>query len=314
MRIRILGSGAGGGVPQWNCGCANCRAVRAGSSAISPRTQDSIAVSAAKDAWVLCNASPDIRQQIESFPELHPKESRHSPIAAIVLTNGDMDHVLGLFSLRESYPLVVYATEAVWRGLVDHNALMRTIRRFEGHVTWRPLVPGVETTIANVRGEPTGIFVTARTVKGKIAVHLEGVVESSPEQNVGLWVCDAQGRSAAYVSAVADLEDVVPYTAGLDVLLLDGTFWSSDELSRPGLSKSRAEDMAHLPIGDHGGTLGQTTRLDAPRRIYTHINNTNPILVEGSPERHAVESAGWQIAWDGMDITVPDDPGLPRKS
>src|SRR5260221_13947505 len=176
MRIRILGSGAGGGVPQWNCGCANCRAVRAGSSAISPRTQDSIAVSAAKDAWVLCNASPDIRQQIETFSELHPKASRHSPIAAIILTNGDLDHVLGLFSLRESYPLVVYATEAVWRGLVDHNALMRTLRRFEGHVTWRPLVPGVETTIANVRSEPTGIFVTARTVKGKIAVHLEGVV------------------------------------------------------------------------------------------------------------------------------------------
>jgi pyrroloquinoline quinone biosynthesis protein B len=305
MRIRILGSGAGGGVPQWNCGCSNCRAVRAASPAIQPRTQDSIAVSATAGAWVLCNASPDIRQQIESFPELHPKGSRHSPITAIVLTNGDLDHVLGLFSLRESYPLVVYATEAVWRGLVDHNALMRTLRRFDGQVTWRPLVPCVETPITGARNETTGLFVTARRVKGKIPVHLEGIVNNTPDQNVGLWLRDEGEHGAAYVSAVADVDDVAPHTAGLDLLLLDGTFWSSDELSRPGLSKNRAEDMAHLPIGDTGGTLARTAHLAARRRIYTHINNTNPILVEGSAEREAVIKAGWQIAWDGMDLTVP---------
>src|SRR3954447_6867469 len=210
MRIRILGSGAGGGVPQWNCGCANCRAVRAGSPTIRARTQDSIVVSAENDAWVLCNASPDIRQQIESFSELHPKAARHSPIAAIVLTNGDLDHVLGLFSLRESYPLVVYATEGVWRGLVDHNALMRTLRRFEGQVTWRPLVPGVETPIADVRNESTGLYISARPVKGKSPVHLEGVLDNSPQQNVGLWLRDSKGRRAAYVSAVASLDDVIP--------------------------------------------------------------------------------------------------------
>jgi pyrroloquinoline quinone biosynthesis protein B len=256
----------------------------------------------------VCNASPDIRQQIESFPELHPRAPRHSPIAAIVLTNGDLDHVLGLFSLRESYPLVVYATEAVWRGLVDHNALMRTLRRFQGHVTWRPLVPGVETAISGVGDEPTGLFIMPRAVKGKIAVHLEGVVESSPDQNVGLWMRAARGRRAAYVSAVASVDDVAPHTAGLDLLLLDGTFWSSDELSRPGLSKNRAEDMAHLPIGDPGGTLSRAAHLAARRRIYTHINNTNPILVEGSAEREAVIKAGWRIAADGMDLTVPEDP------
>jgi pyrroloquinoline quinone biosynthesis protein B len=307
MRIRILGSGAGGGVPQWNCGCDNCRAIRAASPKIAPRTQDSIALCAEAGKWVLCNASPDIRQQIESFSELHPKAPRHSPIAAIVLTNGDLDHVLGLFSLRESYPLVVYATEAVWRGLVDHNALMRTLRRFEGHVTWRPLVPGVESPLLGVGDEPTGLFVTPRAVKGKIAVHLEGVVPSSAEQNVGLWMRDQQGHRAAYVSAVASLDDVVPHTAGVDVLLLDGTFWSSDELSRPGLSKSRAEDMAHLPIGDPGGTLARTAHLAARRRIYTHINNTNPILVEGSAEHEAVMRAGWSIAWDGMELDIPED-------
>jgi pyrroloquinoline quinone biosynthesis protein B len=304
MRVRVLGSGAGGGVPQWNCGCLNCRAVRAGSPAIRARTQDSIAVSAAPGIWVLCNSSPDIRRQIEEFDELHPAGPRHSPIAAVVLTNGDLDHVVGLFTLRESYPFSVYATEAVWRGLVDHNVMMRTLRRFEGHTTFHPLVPGVETPIVDARGGATGLFVTPRAVKGKIPIHLDGVVPNSPEQNVGLWLRDATRATVAYVSAAAELDEVAAHVDGVAALLLDGTFWSSDELSRPGLSKSRAEDMAHLPIGDSGGSLEQTPKLAARRRVYTHINNTNPILVEGSAERRAVEDAGWEVAWDGMDIAA----------
>jgi pyrroloquinoline quinone biosynthesis protein B len=302
MRIRILGSGAGGGVPQWNCGCGNCRAVRKGEPGIEARTQDSIAVDAGDGAWVLCNCSPDVLRQIEGFHELHPKAPRHSPIAAIVLTNGDLDHVLGLFSLRESYPLVVYATEGVRRGLFEHNAIARTLARFEGHVAHRALPLGAEISIDDVRGGPTGIRVTARPVRGKIPVHLEGVAASAPDQNVGLWFRDARGRSAAYVSAVADLSDVKPHLGGVDVLLLDGTFWSSDELSRPGLSTARAEDMAHLPISDRGGSLESSSQLGVRRRIYTHINNTNPILVATSPERRAVTDAGWEVATDGMDI------------
>jgi pyrroloquinoline quinone biosynthesis protein B len=262
-------------------------------------------VSATPGVWVLCNASPDIRRQIEDFPELHPKAARHSPIAAIVLTNGDLDHVVGLFTLRESHPLVVYATEAVWRGLVDHNVMMRTLQRFEGHVTWKRLVPGVESPVVDARDGETGIFITARAVKGKIPNHLEGIVPNSPEQNVGVWLKDATGTTVAYVSAAAELGEVGRYADGLDALLLDGTFFSSDELSRPGLSKSRAEDMAHLPIGDPGGSLEHGSRLAAHRRIYTHLNNTNPVLVEGSAERRAVEDAGWEIAWDGMDFETP---------
>jgi pyrroloquinoline quinone biosynthesis protein B len=302
MRLRVLGSGAGGGVPQWNCGCSNCRAVRAGSKGVQARTQDSIAVSATPGVWVVCNASPDIRRQIEDFPELHPKAARHSPIVAIVLTNGDLDHIVGLFTLRESHPLVVYATEAVWRGLVEHNVMMRTLQRFEGHVTFRQLVPDVESPVVDARGGDTGIFITARAVKGKIPIHLEGIVPSSPEQNVGVWLKDATGTTIAYVSAAAELGEVGRHTEGLDALLLDGTFWSSDELSRPGLSKNRAEDMAHLPIGDRGGSLEQSSRLSARRRIFTHLNNTNPVLVDSSPERRAVEDAGWEIAYDGMDF------------
>ncbi len=302
MRVRILGSGAGGGVPQWNCGCDNCRAVRSGAANIRARTQDSVAVSGAPGRWVLCNASPDIRQQIEAFAELHPQAPRHSPVAAIVLTNGDLDHVLGLFTLRESYPLVVYATDAVRRGLLEHNVLMRTLQRFEGQLTWRQLVVHREVPLADPHGGPTGLWVTARPIKGKVPVHLEGIVEQCAEDNVGLWIRDAGGKTAAYVTAAAELADVAPFAGALDLLLLDGTFWSSDELSRGGLSKSRAEDMAHLPIGDPGGSLEWTAKLGARRRIYTHLNNTNPILRDDSPERRAVESAGWEVAYDGMDF------------
>ena len=308
MRIRILGSGAGGGLPQWNCGCENCRAVRTGRPGIKARTQDSIAVSAGPGGWVLCNCSPDILRQIEAFDELHPKAPRHSPIVAIVLTNGDLDHVLGLFSLRESYPLVVYATDAVRRGLFEHNAIARTLSRFEGHLTHRTLPLGAEIAIAGARGEPTGLRVTARPVRGKIPVHLEGLALNAHDQNVGLWLREGGGQSAAYVSAVADLADVMPHLASVDVLLLDGTFWSSDELSRPGLSKARAQDMAHLPIGDPGGSLASSAELRVRRRIYTHINNTNPILVESSRERRAVTAAGWEVATDGMEIRVDPTP------
>ncbi|MET0593600.1 MAG: pyrroloquinoline quinone biosynthesis protein PqqB [Polyangiaceae bacterium] len=304
MRIRVLGSGAGGGVPQWNCGCENCRSVRARKPGIAPRTQDSIAVRSGTAGWVLCNASPDVLRQLEAFDELHPQAPRHSPIAAIILTNGDLDHVLGLFSMRESYPLVIYATEGVRRGLFEHNAIARTLSRFEGHVTHRPLPLGVEVPLAGVDGTPTGLFVTARSVRGKVPVHLEGIAPNAPDQNVGLWLRDGAGKRAAYVSAVADLADVAPHCDDVDALLLDGTFWSADELSRPGLSKARAQDMAHLPIGDAGGSLEWTSKLRARRRIFTHINNTNPILVETSAERRAVTDAGWEVATDGMEIRL----------
>jgi len=270
-------------------------------------------VGAGSGGWVLCNCSPDVLRQIEAFDELHPRAPRHSPLSAIVLTNGDLDHVLGLFSLRESYPLVIYATEGVRRGLFEQNAIARTLSRFEGHLTHRALLLGTEVSIADARGEPTGIRVTARPVRGKIPVHLEGVAASAPDQNVGLWLSDGAGK-AAYVSAVADLNDVTPHLTDVDVLLLDGTFWSADELSRPGLSKARAEDMAHLPIGDPAGSLESSAQLAVRRRIYTHINNTNPILVESSPERRAVIAAGWEVATDGMEIRVDPTPASARQS
>src|SRR5438876_12057653 len=165
MLIRVLGSAAGGGFPQWNCGCPNCRGVRESTVRARPRSQECVAVSADGAAWLLLNCSPEIRAQIESYPPLHPRAARHCPIAAILLTNGDLDHCLGLLSLRESHPLVLYATEPVRRGFVEGNVLYRTLERFPGQTTWRTLKVGGEEEIA-------GLVVEPLAVPGKPPVHL----------------------------------------------------------------------------------------------------------------------------------------------
>jgi pyrroloquinoline quinone biosynthesis protein B len=307
MHVRVLGAAAGGGFPQWNCACGNCKLVRAGDPRVQARTQDSIAFSAASAnapsgdvGWNLVNASPDIRAQIEASPWLQPRSPRHTPIRSILLTNGDLDHVLGLFSLRESTPLEVWATDAVRAGLEERNALMRTLHRFPEQLTWKRLELGRELPLGD------GTTVEARAVAGKAPTHLMGLVPGSAEDNVALWIRH-ESRLVVYAAACASLEGLEDAFAEADVLLLDGTFWSSDELVAAGLSRARAEDMAHLPIGSAkaGGEKGSLARLancGARRKIYTHVNNSNPILVDGSPEHAAVRAAGWEVATDGMEI------------
>lgn len=291
MRATVLGSGAGGAFPQWNCGCPNCTAVREGREGYLPRTQDSVALTEDDERFVLVNASPDILVQIQRTRALWPRTSRHSPIAAIILTNGDMDHVLGLFSLRESWPFDLYATEAVWAGL-EQSIFIRTLRRFEGHVTKRVLPLDADVSIAGLRFR-------ASAAPGKAPVHLVGHGTPSAGDNVMLVVeSETGGPSLAYAAACAsadvDLE-------GHGVILFDGTFYREDELVRLGLSKAVAKDMAHVPISGEKGSLHKLSPLRG-RKIYTHINNTNPILAPDSEERHTVESAGWEIAYDGMEI------------
>jgi pyrroloquinoline quinone biosynthesis protein B len=258
------------------------------------------------EGWFLLNASPDIRGQIESCPSLHPRGPRHCPIRAILLTNGDLDHCLGLFSLRESYPLVVYATERVRSGLAAANVIFRTLQRFPEQVTWRLLKLGREEELAGRDGLPSGLSLLALPVPGKLPVHLEGLTPADPEDNVGLWIRERRtGRLAVYLPSVAAIDDRLrDALEGAHCLFFDGTFWSGDELVRLGLSSKRAEDMAHLPIGDPGGSLARLAGLTAPRRIFTHINNTNPILLADSAERCAVEAAGWEVAEDGMEVSL----------
>jgi pyrroloquinoline quinone biosynthesis protein B len=307
LNIRVLGSAAGGGCPQWNCACRNCRGARDGSVRIEPRTQECVAVSADGEAWFLLNASPEVRAQIESFPPLHPRGLRESPIQGVLLTNGDLDHTLGLLCLRESQPLVVYATERVRRGFVESNVLYRTLQRFPGQVSWRTLRAGAEVELRRDGGDPSGLSVEAFAVPGKLPVHLEGLgVDSDARDNVGLRIRERGSRRAlVYLSGVARMTpDVLSAAERADCLFFDGTFWSEDELRELGASEKRASDMAHLPIGGPGGSLAALGGVGAARRMYIHLNNTNPVLREDSPERAAVERAGWEIARDGMEMVL----------
>ena len=307
MIIRILGSAAGGGFPQWNCACFNCRGVREGLIKAIPRTQESVCLSADDGDWFLLNASPDIRSQIESFGPLHPRRSRATPIQAIFLTNGDLDHCLGLLSLRENHRIVVYATESVRRGFTERNVLYRTLQRFADQVTWRSLKLGVEETMLRADGYPSGLTVKAMAVPGKPPVHLEGLVSPvDPEMNVGLrFRQSTNGRVLAYLSAVGSITpSVYDGLEGADCVMFDGTFWSNDELSAQGFLEKSAKDLAHWPVGGQGGGLSMLSNITSPRRVFIHMNNTNPMLKEDSPERKIVEAAGWEVAWDGMEVRL----------
>lgn len=309
MHAIVLGSAAGGGFPQWNCGCPNCMAVREARAGYVPRTQDSLAITSSDDVmagrFALVNASPEILAQIQRTRALWPRAPRHSPIAAVVLTNGDMDHVLGLFSLRESWPLALYVTGAVRRGL-EQSAFLRTLRRFDGQLVVRELTLGEPVELADAAGEPLGLAVRAFPTAGKLPVHFVGHARESPEDNVGLSFSRSGsgggGGTLAYAAACASAEEGLALE-GHDVVLFDGTFFLEDELVRLGLSKSMAKDMAHVPIDGPSGSLSRLSSLKG-RKIYTHVNNTNPILAPDSEERRRVESAGWEIAYDGMEISV----------
>jgi pyrroloquinoline quinone biosynthesis protein B len=300
VRIRVLGSAAGGGFPQWNCGCPNCGAVREGRLAVEPRTQESIAVSADGVRWVLLNCSPDVAQQVEAFAPLRPRALRDTPIAAIVLTNGDLDHCLGLLVLREAQRLVVHATDAVRDAFVE-NPFARTLERFPGQVEWRAPALGVESPLAD-----TGLRLTAVPAPGKPPLHREGRADPVAEDNVGLVVRDPEARvSLAYFPGVARLTDVVVRALdAADCVFFDGTFWAGDELRALGIGGRPAEAMGHLPVGGPAGSLAALASLRAPRRVYIHVNNTNPMLREDGPERAAVGAAGWEVASDGLELVL----------
>jgi pyrroloquinoline quinone biosynthesis protein B len=281
IRIYILGSAAGGGLPQWNCACVNCVAARGGK--IDPRTQSSIAISGDSDefqSWWLINASPDLPRQIESTTRLQPRRnaSRNTPIAGVLLTNADIDHVLGLLLLRQKEkPLVVYAANDTRAALAW---LDRTLARFCG-IEWRKISPDFQ------------------RLKGSIAFRAIELPHSVAFQ----FLDEASGRSALVAPSVSELtRELSEASADSDVILFDGTFWSDEELAavRPGARSSR--EMNHLPVS--GGSLDFLRQPPARRKIYTHINNTNPILMPGSPERTELEQAGIEVARDGLEIVL----------
>jgi pyrroloquinoline quinone biosynthesis protein B len=277
--------------------------VREGTVRAAARTQESVAVSADGDVWFLLNASPEVRQQIESFPALHPRDLRHSPISGIVLTNGDLDHCLGLLSLRESQPLTVYATGAVRRGFTEGNVLYRTLERFAEQVSWRSLELGREQPLLGPGGRPSGLTVQALPVPGVRPLHLGGG-SSHPEDNVGLRIRSERIALAYAPGAGAVTDEVRALLEGASCVFFDGTFFRSDELAELHAGARSAEEMGHLPVGGARGSLAQLPPRAGARRIYIHINNSNPILREDSPERLEVIAAGWEVAHDGMEMAL----------
>jgi pyrroloquinoline quinone biosynthesis protein B len=296
MRVRVLGSAAGGGFPQWNCSCPNCRAVRDGSRPCRPRTQSSIAVSADDSRWVLFNASPDLHAQIEACPALWPGRGRVTPLEAVVLTDAELDHTLGLLLLREGQGLEVHATAATRRILCQRTRILATLESY-CQVTWRPVLPGAEVAVAS--GLSYRAFEVPTTKPSRFGTGI------APGRVVGYRITDPAGQAVVYLPGVQELiPAVLAEVADCACLLVDGTCWSDDELTRLGLSRKTARDMGHVPVGGPGGSLELLSPLSLRRTVYVHINNTNPILLDDAPERRIVAERGLEVATDGLEVRV----------
>jgi pyrroloquinoline quinone biosynthesis protein B len=295
MWLRVLGSAAGGGSPQWNCDCPVCTAVRCGAG--TARTQSSVAVSADGGRWFLINASPDVRTQIEAFPGLHPHDDRTTPLEAVLLTDAELDHTLGLLLLREARALRLYATPAVHKTLCDGSGILRTLERY-CPVEWRAVVPGADVALAD--GLSCRAFDVPTTKRARFG---SGVDRG---RVVGYRLTDERsGGTLVYLPAVLALTPALrAEIEGCECLLIDGTCWRDDELVRLGLAGKTSREMGHLPIEGPDGSLAQLPSLGVGRTIFVHMNNTNPILLEDAPERRIVEDSGMEVAMDGLEVEV----------
>ncbi|HEV2718109.1 MAG TPA: pyrroloquinoline quinone biosynthesis protein PqqB, partial [Terriglobales bacterium] len=287
MHVKILGSAAGGGFPQWNCACSNCRLLRSGTLPGKARSQTQVAISHDGLCWFLLGASPDLRSQIEACPDLQPRDrANNSPLCGVVLASADLDHILGLLLLRELQPLNVYATASVIHILRDQNSMFSMLNRTPDQVRWQAITPGESFQLCNPSGQPSGITCTSISISTRYPVY---VSDSDPDLNpedaaLALMVTSDSGRVLVYAPTVAavtqSLRDCLEIA---DLLLFDGTFYSDDELIRVRGSGERAREMGHLPVGGENGSLRQFAGLKVPHKLYIHINNTNPMLNETTP-------------------------------
>jgi pyrroloquinoline quinone biosynthesis protein B len=312
MLIKVIGAGAGGGLPQWNCNGQNSVDARHGVPTVKPRTQASVEVSADGRQWVLLNASPDIRQQINATPELHPDREgppRNSPIKAVVLTNGDVDAVAGLLCLRESQPLTVYGSARVLDVLAE-NSIFEVLN--PDLVKRETMALGQSFAVEGPSG-PVGLTIEAFTVPGKIPLYLEdeekgtgGSFGTEEGDTVGLKVTeDASGNHFFFIPGCSGLDDPLRERLnGAPLLFFDGTLYTNDEMIVQGLMQKTGDRIGHMIMSGPKGTLEQLAPLGIARKIFIHINNSNPVLRDDSPERAAVEAAGWEVSYDGMGVTL----------
>lgn len=301
MVLRVLGSAAGGGFPQWNCACVNCQGLRSGTIAAKPRTQSQLALSLDGQSWHLLNASPDLRQQINAYSDLQPdnRSSRNSPIKSVVLTNADIDHTLGLLLLRESQPLRIYSTESVRATVRDQNSYFNMLNQFSGHTEWNTIQPEVPFDLSGLR-------CVAVAMGGRPPFWGQTLPESVAGPFViGLILEDPSKKTrVGYFPGVNAIDDkLMVKLSECDAIFMDGTFWDEEELVRHRPGSRTARQMQHIPISGKDGSLEVFKHLPKrTKKFFIHINNTNPILNEKSKEYSSVREFGWDIAYDGMEI------------
>jgi len=308
LRVVVLGAAAGGGVPQWNCGCPVCRKARTEHPELQ-RTQASIAISADGTHWFLINASPDLRQQIIATPKLHPKAAqlRHSPIAGVILTNGEVDAVAGLLSMREGSPFTLYAHQRVL-AILRSNNIFNVLN--EKNVKRQPIEVDKAFEPALPDGAPSGIEILPFEVPGKGAWYLEGQAHPAggdgAGDTLGLRMLDkASGKYLYFLAACARVtDDLKSRLKGAALVFFDGTVWRDDELIVAGLGNKTGQGMGHISMSGAHGAIESLRGLDIGAKVFLHINNSNRALLHGSDERKTAEQAGWQIAADGMEITL----------
>jgi len=320
MQIRILGSAAGGRFPQWNCGCRNCVAVRESAcDSVRPgkfrgkaRTQAQLALSADGSQWFLAGACPDLPFQIEATPALHSRALRDSPVAGVVLGSADLDHVVGLLLLRELQPLRVYAASSVLRILREENSMFGMLNRAEPQVVWTPMTAGAPFPLLDAAGQDSGLRCDVYYLSGRYPEYVKSSSLGPGEATAALFFesvpfdssssVSAARKRVAYLPAVARLDDaLLAEIEGADLLLFDGTFWSDDELIRVQSSGETAHQMGHIPVEE---SLGLLKNVEVGRKMFVHINNTDPMLNEGGPEYRAVREAGWEVAEDNWHVEL----------
>jgi len=308
LRVVVLGAAAGGGVPQWNCGCPVCKAARTEHPELQS-TQASIAISADDEHWFLINASPDLRQQLIATPRLYPKSGRlrHSPIAGVILTNSEVDAVAGLLSMREGWPFAIYAHERVL-AILKANSIFNVLN--EKNVRREPIRIDEAFEPALPDGSKSGIEILPFTVPGKGAWYLEGNVHPAGDDGagdtLGLRIADkATGKYFFFVAACAEVtDDLRKRLTGAALIFFDGTVWRDDELIAAGLGNKTGKGMGHISMSGEDGAIAALADLGIERKLFLHINNSNPALLHDSAERKIAERAGWHIPADGMEITL----------
>ncbi|MEO9684762.1 MAG: pyrroloquinoline quinone biosynthesis protein PqqB [Tateyamaria sp.] len=296
FRAHILGAAAGGGLPQWNCGCENCNLARAGE--IPAQSQSSVAFSADGGQWAIVNASPDIRDQVARTTALHPTDLRKSPLKSILLTNGDIDHVAGLLTLREQQTFTLFATPEIHQVIADNPI-------------FNALNPDFVTRIAIKLDEPfqlaTGITARLIAVPGKVPLYLEGETVQTDligEQTVGVQL-EASGKRVFYIPGCAAMPpNLKARIEGADMVMFDGTLWQDDEMVRAGLSQKTGQRMGHMSMSGTEGSIAAFEGVNVDQKIFVHMNNTNPVLRPGSSEKNQAEQAGWIVAQDGMEFEI----------